>query len=122
MGSSEIQPQNFALLTQIQRAMRIFPDAGVVVEGHTDAAGDDDLNQRLSQERADAVGQYILANMPNVAARITTEGYGESSPLASNDSPAGRAKNRRIEIRLTDLYGDHTPTRYGSAQPDSVSD
>jgi len=109
VGSSEIQPQNFQLLTQIQRALRIFPDAAVVVEGHTDAAGDDDLNQRLSEGRADAVRQYIVANMPNAAARITTRGYGESSPLASNDSAAGRAKNRRIDIRLTDLYGGGTP-------------
>lgn len=105
VGSSEIQPQNFELLTRIQRALRIFPEAEVVVEGHTDAAGDDDLNQRLSQERADAVRQYIVANMPNSAMRITTKGYGESSPLTSNDSLAGRAKNRRIDIRLTDLYG-----------------
>jgi outer membrane protein OmpA-like peptidoglycan-associated protein len=105
VGSSEIQPQNFELLTRIQRALRIFPEAAVVVEGHTDAAGDDDLNQRLSQERADAVRQYIVANMPNSAMRITTKGYGESSPLTSNDSLDGRAKNRRIDIRLTDLYG-----------------
>lgn len=105
VGSSEIQPQNFELLTRIQRALRIFPAANVVVEGHTDAVGDDDLNQRLSQERAEAVRQYIVANMPNAAMRIRTEGYGESSPLTSNDTAAGRAKNRRIDIRLTDLYG-----------------
>jgi OmpA-OmpF porin, OOP family len=111
VGSSEIQPQNFGLLTRIQRALRIFPEAQVVVEGHTDAMGDDDLNQRLSQERADAVRQYIVANMPNSASRIETKGYGESSPLASNDSPEGRAKNRRIDIRLTSLYGGGASTR-----------
>jgi len=105
VGSSEIEPRNFELLTRIQQALRIFPAAHVVVEGHTDAAGDDDLNQRLSQERADAVRKYIVANMPNAAMRIDTKGYGESSPLTSNDTTAGRAKNRRIDIRLTNLYG-----------------
>jgi len=120
VGSSEIQPQNFELLTKIQRALRIFPDAEVVVEGHTDAAGDDDLNQRLSQERAEAVRQYLVANMPDAASRLEAEGYGESAPLASNDSAEGRAKNRRIDIRLTDLYSGSSTTRYGTAGQDST--
>jgi outer membrane protein OmpA-like peptidoglycan-associated protein len=105
VGSAVIQPQNFALLTKIQSALRIFPVADVSVEGHTDAAGDADLNQRLSLERAEAVRAYIVANMPAESARISARGFGEAVPLASNETAEGRAKNRRIDIRLSNLYG-----------------
>ncbi len=121
VGSAEIEPQNFLLLTKIQSALRIFPEAEITIEGHTDAAGDDDLNQRLSVERADAVRSYVVANMPADSTRIDAMGYGESVPLASNDTTEGRAKNRRIDIRLTDLYGPGGDVRYGSAEEASPS-
>jgi outer membrane protein OmpA-like peptidoglycan-associated protein len=91
-------------LTKIQSALRIFPSAKVTVEGHTDSVGDPDLNHRLSLQRAEAVRSYIVANMPADADRISAVGYGESVPLASNETADGRAKNRRIDIRLSYLY------------------
>jgi outer membrane protein OmpA-like peptidoglycan-associated protein len=68
------------------------------VEGHTDSYGSDASNLNLSQERADAVKAYLLANMSMDPSRIEAIGYGESKPIANNETAEGRAKNRRIEI------------------------
>ena len=96
-GKAIILPQHFSLLTKLQRAIREFPNANVVIEGHTDAIGNDDVNQRLSTERANAVQQYLIANMGLTAERIQAVGYGESTPIANNESEDGRAQNRRID-------------------------
>jgi outer membrane protein OmpA-like peptidoglycan-associated protein len=98
VGKSTIEPQYFSLLTKVQRALAEFPDGQVIVEGHTDSQGSDIDNQRLAAERAQAVKQYILANTDIPSARIEAVGYGESRPIASNDTPEGRAKNRRIDV------------------------
>ena len=102
VGSSEIRPANFALLTKLQRVIREFPDGSVTVSGHTDARGNDDTNQNLSEERAQAVREYLLANMNVEASRIRAVGYGESQPIATNDTPEGRALNRRTEIKIVE--------------------
>ncbi|MDX1467588.1 MAG: OmpA family protein, partial [Halomonas sp.] len=60
--------------------------------------GGDELNQKLSQERADAVRQYLLANMSFDPARMDAIGYGETQPVASNETPEGRTRNRRIDV------------------------
>lgn len=98
VGSSEIRPENFALLTRVQRALREFPTSAMVIEGHTDAQGDENMNQSLSDKRAEAVRVYLLANMGIDAERLVARGYGESRPIANNESEAGRAKNRRIDV------------------------
>jgi outer membrane protein OmpA-like peptidoglycan-associated protein len=100
-GSDEIRPDQFGLLTKVQRVVREFPEARVVVEGHTDSQGNESLNQRLSRRRAIAVREYLLSNIAMSADRITAVGYGESRPVAPNDTEAGRTRNRRIEITLT---------------------
>ncbi len=99
-GSVEIRPENFAVLTKVQRVIREFPEARIVVEGHTDSQGNESLNQSLSRRRAIAVREYLLANIAMSADRITAVGYGESRPVAPNDTEAGRTRNRRIEITL----------------------
>lgn len=71
----------------------------VVVEGYTDNSGDAGFNQKLSLERADAVKAELVANGAN-AEKITTVGYGESKPIADNATSEGRAKNRRVEIKV----------------------
>jgi len=98
VGKSTIEPQNFALLTKVQQAINMFPECSVTIEGHTDSHGSDKMNLKLSQQRADAVSQYILANMGLDASRINAVGYGESKPIASNETKEGRAKNRRIDV------------------------
>ncbi len=100
-GRATIRPEFFALLAKVQRAIRKFPNAPITIEGHTDSIGDDRFNENLSYERAMAVKQYILANMGLDESRITALGYGESRPIASNETAQGRAQNRRIDIVIT---------------------
>ncbi|HKK08937.1 MAG TPA: OmpA family protein [Gemmatimonadota bacterium] len=103
-ASAEIRPDNFSLLTKVQRVLREFPDQSVVIAGHTDSRGNDDYNQELSTRRAEAVREYLMANMALSGDRVSAKGFGESQPIATNDTEAGRAKNRRIDVRI-DLQG-----------------
>lgn len=100
VGSAEIQPKDFTLLTKLQQAIRTFPGASLTVAGHTDSRGHDEFNQQLSERRAQAVRAYLLANMLIEESRITAVGYGESQPWASNETPEGRAQNRRIDVTM----------------------
>jgi outer membrane protein OmpA-like peptidoglycan-associated protein len=100
-GKTTIQPEYFSLLAKVQRAIRKMPAAGLTVEGHTDAVGDDRYNESLSYERALAVKSYIVANMGLDDSRITALGYGETRPIASNENKDGRAQNRRIDIVMS---------------------
>ncbi len=98
VGQAVIQPQYFALLKKVQQAISVFPGCSVTIEGHTDSHGSDRLNLRLSQKRAEAVKAYLLANMDLDESRVKAVGYGESRPIANNETPEGRAKNRRIDV------------------------
>jgi outer membrane protein OmpA-like peptidoglycan-associated protein len=102
-GSAEVTPGNYSLLTKVQAVVREFPYANVVVEGHTDSTGNDDSNRRLSQARADAVRDYLLQNSTISAEKITAEGFGETRPIASNNSAQDRERNRRIDIRVSPI-------------------
>lgn len=97
-GQSVIRPDHFALLTKVKDAIALYPDASITIEGHTDAYGTDATNLKLSQNRADAVTQYLLANSGLSASRVEAVGYGEIKPIANNETKEGRAKNRRIDI------------------------
>jgi OOP family OmpA-OmpF porin len=83
----------YPLVTFLQKN----PDCQVMIEGHTDSVGSDAYNLELSQRRADAVRDFLMQNGVK-AAQITTRGYGKMSPVASNDTAAGRQQNRRVEI------------------------
>jgi OmpA-OmpF porin, OOP family len=98
VSKSEIKKDDYAQLTKLQKAMDLFKDASIVIEGHTDSQGGDDLNLKLSQERADAVLSYLSANTAIDKARFSTKGFGESRPVANNETLAGRKLNRRIDI------------------------
>jgi outer membrane protein OmpA-like peptidoglycan-associated protein len=97
-GRATIQPEYFSLLTKLQRAIREFPAAKVVIEGHTDNIGNDAYNLNLSAERARAVQQYLIANMGLAEERVQALGYGEERPIANNDTDEGRIQNRRIDV------------------------
>ncbi len=99
-GSAELGPENFDVLTKLQRVVREFPAARLTVEGHTDNVGNDAANQALSQRRAIAVRDYLLQNVAMSANRITAVGYGKNRPIAPNDTAAGRASNRRIDVTI----------------------
>ena len=76
----------------------MFPRSELIIEGHTDSFGGDELNQKLSQERAVSVQQYMVNAMRIPTYRLIATGYGETRPVASNETEAGRARNRRIDI------------------------
>jgi outer membrane protein OmpA-like peptidoglycan-associated protein len=97
-GRATIQPEYFSLLTKLQRAIREFPTAKVVIEGHTDNIGNDAYNLNLSATRARAVQQYLIANMGLSEDRVQAVGYGEEKPIANNETDEGRVQNRRIDV------------------------
>lgn len=99
-GSDELGPENFDVLTKLQRVVREFPNAMITVEGHTDNVGNEAANQALSRRRAIAVRDYLLSNVAMSANRIAAVGYGQNRPIAPNDSAAGRARNRRIDVTI----------------------
>jgi len=89
------------VLDEAVRTLKDERDIKVSVEGHTDAVGSDAYNQRLSERRAGAVADY-LAGGGIARARMATVGFGESKPVASNETEDGRAQNRRVEFRVSD--------------------
>ena len=97
-GASQIKPENFELLAKVEKAIDVFPRSELIIEGHTDSHGGDDLNQALSQKRAESVQQYMINAMRIPTYRLIATGYGETRPVASNETEAGRARNRRIDI------------------------
>lgn len=97
-GRSSIDAANTALMNKVRDALARFPDASMVIEGHTDASGGDSANLILSQDRADAVRQYLITNFRINPEKVTSIGYGEARPVASNETNEGRARNRRIDL------------------------
>lgn len=97
-GSAVITPDQFMLLTKVMRALREFPNKKYLVAGHTDSQGNDAYNLNLSENRAAAVRAYLEANMNLPPEQFESIGYGESKPIASNETMEGRRLNRRIEI------------------------
>jgi outer membrane protein OmpA-like peptidoglycan-associated protein len=98
VGKSVIMPDNYPLLSKIQQSIRIFGEPDVIIEGHTDSTGSNEINEHLSQQRSESVRQYLLANKTLSYDRIVAVGYGSSKPLASNATQEGRAVNRRIDV------------------------
>lgn len=97
-GQSQIKPESFDLLAKVEKAIDVFPRSELIIEGHTDSFGSDDQNQVLSQERAESVQQYMINAMRIPTYRLIATGYGETRPVASNETESGRARNRRIDI------------------------
>jgi len=99
-GQSEIQADNFPLMNKIVRAIKTFPNARIEVNGHTDSTGNDNINQVLSEARAEKVAKFLNEVGEIVADHITSRGFGESRPVANNETQEGRAENRRVEIKI----------------------
>ena len=97
-GAAQLKPNNFDLLAKVEKAIDVFPRSELIIEGHTDSHGGDELNQKLSQDRAESVQQYMINAMRIPTYRLIATGYGETRPVASNETAAGRARNRRIDI------------------------
>jgi OOP family OmpA-OmpF porin len=96
--SAKLTANSTATLDEAVKIMKRNADDKIEIAGHTDSQGDAQYNQGLSERRAQAVAKYLIAHGAN-ASNITVKGYGESQPVADNGSKAGRAANRRVELR-----------------------
>jgi outer membrane protein OmpA-like peptidoglycan-associated protein len=101
VGQAVIMPDNYPLLSKVQRAMRTFTEPQVTIQGHTDSTGTAEFNDHLSQQRAESVKKYLLANNVLREDQMAAAGYGSSRPLAPNTTAEGRATNRRIDVVIT---------------------
>jgi len=99
-GRADLKPGAAANLNQLVSFLAKYPARTVAIEGHTDSVGGDDYNLGLSQRRADAVRSHLVTQGVAVG-RITTMGAGKGSPVASNDTAAGRQQNRRVEVIIS---------------------
>jgi len=97
-GKAQIKQEDFDLLGKVEQAIDVFPRSELIIEGHTDSYGGDASNQRLSQERAESVQQYMINAMRIASYRLIATGFGETNPVANNETASGRARNRRIDI------------------------
>jgi outer membrane protein OmpA-like peptidoglycan-associated protein len=98
-AKSSFQKQTYSVLQAIVAILKEYPTAKFALEGHTDSDGKDDANLVLSQNRAAAVKSFLVEN--GIAAdRLTSEGFGEAKPVATNATKAGKAQNRRVEVKL----------------------
>lgn len=99
-NSATVQPQFRPALDQVAQTLASYQSTFVDVSGHTDSVGSVAINQRLSEQRAQSVADY-LSYQGVARQRIATRGFGKSMPIATNDNEAGRAQNRRVEIKLS---------------------
>jgi len=97
-GQSDIRSDNVDLLKKVEKAIDVFPQSEIIIEGNTDSYGGDESNQRLSQARAESVQQYMINAMRIPSYRMIATGFGETNPVANNETASGRALNRRIDI------------------------
>jgi len=104
-GSPKLSAGNGALLKKVEAAIAVYPGCAVVIEGHTDSRGSERNNKILSEQRAQAVANYLAANMGLQADRLTAVGYGAEKPIANNETDEGREKNRRIDVIIKPKNG-----------------
>jgi OOP family OmpA-OmpF porin len=94
---SKLTPEGEAILDEAVAAMNKYPSINVRIEGNTDSIGSDAYNMKLGQRRADSVESYLVAHGVS-ASRLSTVSFGETKPIASNDTEEGRAQNRRVDL------------------------
>ena len=99
INSAELQPGAKTELAQLAETLKKYPDTNILIEGHTDNTGTREINQPLSERRAQSVASY-LATMGVDRTRMTTQGYADTQPVADNSTAAGRSQNRRVEIAI----------------------
>ncbi|MGQ0587666.1 MAG: OmpA family protein [Gammaproteobacteria bacterium] len=98
-GSADLNASFYKVLDGVTLVVKEYDQTLVVIEGHTDNVGSDESNQSLSERRSGSVGSYLGSKGVN-SQRVLTAGFGESRPVASNDTDGGRSQNRRVEVRL----------------------
>src|ERR1700731_4925527 len=96
-GKADLKPSARERLAKVAGILIAYPDIRVEIDGYTDGTGSLEFNERLSQQRAESVPSYLSGQGVN-GSTITTQGFGPSQPIASNDTAAGRQQNRRVEL------------------------
>lgn len=99
-GNAQLRGGTPSNLNKLAEFLNRFDTRTVTIEGHTDSVGSEMSNITLSQQRADSVQFYLVAQGVS-SSRITTSGKGESAPIADNESPTGRQQNRRVEVIIS---------------------
>ena len=99
LGRSTLKTESFRILNQVADIMRKYPDYNLIISGHTDNSGSASVNQRLSEKRAQTCYEYLISRGIS-SSRMGYVGYGESRPVADNESAEGRYLNRRVEFEL----------------------
>ena len=99
VDQSKLKSQYQSELTELSKILNKYEDTNIMLVGYTDSTGPEEYNLKLSRKRADSVANYLSSQNVD-SARFTTEGYGEAQPVATNDTAAGRAQNRRVEVAI----------------------
>ncbi|MDH3217862.1 MAG: OmpA family protein, partial [Candidatus Krumholzibacteria bacterium] len=100
-NKADLKPESRRILDEIGGTLQQWPELKIEIGGHTDSRGAANYNQTLSERRANAVRDYLVSNFAKVkSGNLSVAGYGESQAIASNDTVAGRAKNRRVEFKV----------------------
>lgn len=99
VDKADLRPEAQTELVELARILNKYSDTNILIEGHTDSTGSDDYNQTLSERRARSVSVF-LATQNVDSRRFSVIGYGESQPIASNDTAEGRQQNRRVELAI----------------------
>jgi outer membrane protein OmpA-like peptidoglycan-associated protein len=114
-GSATLKPGAREKLARVAGILAAHPDLKIEIEGHTDSVGGDEYNQRLSERRAESVRSYLVQQkIPPTA--VDAEGFGESRPVATNATTAGRQQNRRVELVVSGESIGRTVTRAPAGQ------
>ncbi|EAR01417.1 OmpA family protein [Maribacter sp. HTCC2170] len=98
-SKSNVKGTSATTLDKLAGIFKEYPNSDVLIEGHTDSAGPDDYNMKLSQQRAESVTNYLISKGIE-ANRFSTKWYGENQPKADNETTEGKAKNRRVELAI----------------------
>jgi outer membrane protein OmpA-like peptidoglycan-associated protein len=110
-----LKPEAREKLAKVSGILLAYPNLKLQVEGYTDNIGSDEYNQKLSEQRADGVREYLVSQSVHEA-NVTAAGYGKSDPIADNSSSSGRAQNRRVQLVVSgDAIGVHEETSPGAA-------
>jgi len=100
-GKADLKPESHEVLDEIGRILVQWPKLRIEIGGHTDSRGSEEYNRMLSEQRADAVCDYLISQFPKIKAKnFSTRGYGESVSIYSNDTEEGRGQNRRVEFKV----------------------
>src|SRR5262249_19052547 len=113
-GKAVLKPEFRPEAERAAAFIRSHPDSDAEIDGHTDNVGKPEMNEKLSQSRADAVRNYLIQEFGIQPEHIAAKGYGETQPVASNAPPEGRAANRRVVVVLR---GTQKPTPPVSSLP-----